>query len=625
MLVSQSRPRDLGWHHAGPLLFGDWGTSRLYVLGLAFSAMHFASPIYLLALSVLMTGVAWAYTIICRCFHTGGGVYTAARRIHPLLAVIGATLLMADYIVTVCISLVDAYHYFGLPEDEGKWATLAACVLAIGVLGVINWFGARNAGRAALVVAIAAMGFSALIALAAIPFIPEGLRSIKWDSGVPPLDRWINFTGIVLALSGVEAVANMTGLMKEPVARTAKRTIWPVLCEVAILNLVFIVAICGLKAMMAAGSVSGEWTDSQIQHAAMKVLAIEAGQHWLGATAGFVLGKISAVVFGLLLLSAANTATLAMVSVIYALAQDRELPAPLTKLNYSGVPWIPLLIAVGATTLVLVFVRDLETLAHLYAIGVCGAITIEVFSALVTRELDISRWERIGLGVVGFVVGSVWITIALTKYHALLFVSGLVLVTMLTRAGVRWRAARIAALKLPEPQIGWLAEVRREPLQLDANKPRIMLAARGRFQAEFAVDMARRRGATLFVIYVRTLRVLDMRPDAMPRIEDDRAAQESLGTATLLAREHGVPCVPIYVCSPKIADEILDYTVTYGCDTLILGKSRRRLFSRALEGDVISEVAKHLPDGVALITREATPHPLAPPAERASPRTSTEA
>jgi hypothetical protein len=32
MLVEGKRPRELHWYHAGPMLFGDWGTSRLYVL-----------------------------------------------------------------------------------------------------------------------------------------------------------------------------------------------------------------------------------------------------------------------------------------------------------------------------------------------------------------------------------------------------------------------------------------------------------------------------------------------------------------------------------------------------------------------------------------------------------------
>src|SRR5215471_18936345 len=154
MLVAENRPRTLKWYHAGPLLFGDWGTSRLYVLGLAFSFTAHASPLYLAAMSVLMTGVAWAYTIICRTFQDGGGVYTVARLLSRTLSVFGATLLLCDYVVTAALSIVDGLHYFGVPQDQ-RWLTVVlACVVIAGV-GLINWVGARNAGRFALIVAVA--------------------------------------------------------------------------------------------------------------------------------------------------------------------------------------------------------------------------------------------------------------------------------------------------------------------------------------------------------------------------------------------------------------------------------------------------------------------------------------
>ena len=63
----------------------------------------------------------------------------------------------------------------------------------------------------------------------------------------------------------------------------------------------------------------------------------------------------------------------------------------------------------------------------------------------------------------------------------------------------------------------------KQPLPaIDSRKPRIMFAARGRYQSEFAVDLAKRRGAVLYAIYVRTLRLIDVQPGKVPRIEDDR-------------------------------------------------------------------------------------------------------
>ena len=46
-----------------------------------------------------------------------------------------------------------------------------------------------------------------------------------------PLNWWAQFTSLILAISGVEAVANMTGLMVEPVAKTAAKSILPVLSK----------------------------------------------------------------------------------------------------------------------------------------------------------------------------------------------------------------------------------------------------------------------------------------------------------------------------------------------------------------------------------------------------------
>ena len=73
------RPRELRWYHAAGMLFGDWGTSRLYVLGLAFVASAHASFWYIAAMCALVAVVGFAYTIICAHFPDGGGVYASVR------------------------------------------------------------------------------------------------------------------------------------------------------------------------------------------------------------------------------------------------------------------------------------------------------------------------------------------------------------------------------------------------------------------------------------------------------------------------------------------------------------------------------------------------------------------
>jgi amino acid transporter/nucleotide-binding universal stress UspA family protein len=632
MLVTQKRPRDLHWYHAGPLLFGDWGTSRLYVLGLAFYYTGHASPIYLAAMSILMIVVAWAYSVICRCFPDGGGVYAAARQISPTLSVIGATLLLCDYIVTAALSAVEGFNYFGTPHG---WV-VALSIATILLIGIINWLGAKSAGRFALIIAIAAIALSLTIAIACIPMVIEGFGTIKSGHSTisSPLDRWENLVRVVLALSGLEAVANMTGLMKQPVAKTSRRTIFPVLCEVVILNMVFGLAINALPELKPVdmphyvqyekGGIDGtapKLSSDQIPHevkeyrdTAMRQLADEATYRLTSSRrAGQIAGIVSGIIFGLLLISAVNTAIMAMVSVKYAMSADAELPGSFKKLNYSGVPWIGLIVACILPGGLLLISSDAKFLAELYAIGVVGAIAINVICCAVNKQLPILRWERGAMWALGAFMTSVFITIVVAKPNAAIFAGIMVGAVLVARAGVRFRN-RLKAESLPVavPEHGWVEELKREPLPMDPSKPRIMLAARGRGQAEFAVDLARRRGATLFVMYVRTLRVLDMSPNTVPKVEDDPQALQSLGAVAALARKYRVPVVPIYICATDVAAEILDYTVTFACDTLIMGKTQRRAFARALEGDVITQVVQHLPSEVALITRDSSPHPMGP-------------
>src|ERR1700756_302574 len=114
------RPRNLDWKRAGALLYGDWGTSKAYVIGLAFVAAGFSSLPIILAVCALTGLVGINYAVICRHFPDGGGVYSAAREQSRVLAVLGSLLLLADFIATASLSCWDAMSYFGVPREYIK-------------------------------------------------------------------------------------------------------------------------------------------------------------------------------------------------------------------------------------------------------------------------------------------------------------------------------------------------------------------------------------------------------------------------------------------------------------------------------------------------------------------------
>ncbi len=658
MLVThKERPRELKWYHAGPMLYGDWGTSRFYVLGLAFYFALYSSFWYILGVGILVAAVGWAYTVVCRVYPDGGGVYTAARQLSPLLSVIGALLLFANYSVTAALSAFDGMHYLGL--EAGMSVKLGAC-LSILILGVINYIGPRHAGTFALVVAVATFVLTLVLAAFSLPYLDDGWRAVQRPEGTLG-QHWSTLVSVVLALSGVEVIANMTGIMVKPVASTARKSIWPVLLEVVVFNVVLGIAMLALPAILrsramahpqefsqpafnyqeadhrladyreahpdwnAQGSADyaafsrsvGQHSGANEEAIKLKVLRVMAQVYvhpWFGVVCG--------VVFGLLLISAVNTVIGGMISVSYVMARDEELPHVFARLNLFGVPWVGLLPALFVPVVLLYLFDDLETLADLYAMGVVGAIGINLSCCTINKKLQMRIWERMGMGVIAAVMIAMELTLAVQKPHAL----GFVAIVLGVGLGARFftksylPARRLAKLRKareqlakdraasagaptagtpqPEPTItfGTPAE------ELDMTRPRVMVATRGGARLiEFASNYAQQLGAILFVIYVRPWNVQFVVETSAPRLEEDKEAQDVFRAADQVCKKKNVPMVPIYVVSRDVPDSILDFAATYDVKALLMGVSRQGAILRTLRGDLLTAVADQLPQDIPLL------------------------
>jgi amino acid transporter len=576
MLVRHERPRDLRWYLAGPMFFGDLGTSRLYVLGLAVYFAGTAAPYYVAAICALVFLVGWAYTIICRIMPDGGGVYSSGRMLHPLLGAVGAIMLFANYVVTAAISTYEAVRYIGAPFQLPADSLLVPIfvVLAFILLFLLNFVGSRRAGTFALVVAVASVGITALLAAMTIQHLPEGWQVFReTEHTATPWHKWTNFVAVILALSGVESIANMTGIMVQPIKRTAKFAIWPVIGEVVLLNLLLVLVVCsvpGLSEMGENGIIAAK-PDAELtaaEHAIKEHVLEVVARTYVGP----VFAAAAAIVFGLLLLSASNTAIIGMISIQYAMSRNRELPRQFGELNVHGVPWIALITAVALPTIVTVLASDLETLASLYAIGVVGAIVINLGSCAYNGKLPIKGWERGAMwGLAGF-LGLVWVTIAGTNLPALAFItfmlaSGLGLRLVGQRLPKPVPSERPAKATMTEPAEGLPAL----PL-FDPGKPKILVASRGNQKlVDFAFDEARRRDANLFVLFVRDIAVMFPTDEHPLTPQEDKDAAPLFDYAEKRAREHQVPLQSIYCVSRDPADVILDFSATYAADLVILG------------------------------------------------------
>lgn len=591
MLVQGNRPRVLHWYHAGPMLFGDWGTSRLYVLGLAFFFTGRSSIWFMGAMSILLIAVGWAYDVICRHFPEGGGVYSAARQRSENLSVIGGLLLAADYVVTAALSALDAFHYLHLPYPQ-FWAAAG-----IALVGIINYFGPTKAGTIALFVALTTVIFTLIIGVASVPHL--GNVTVSRPVGTP-WNWWTQFTSIILAISGVEAVANMTGIMVNPVEKTARRSIWPVLTEIVILNLILTAAMLALP-----DHVLGVGNPEQLATARDTMLKILA-THYVGPT----FAAVAAFAFAALLLSAVNTAVTDLVSIQFMMARDRELPSVFGGLNRWGMPVLALVMATVIPLVTVLLAPDVQILAELYAIGVVGAVAINVTACATNPKLGLRRSEQIGMMILSVVMISIWLTIAYEKPRALIFAGSIVGLGLggrwLTHHYLQRRSVQLSTTAGPEVPIA----VAPMPLSSSAGPDsdrgavrarRIMVATRGNPKLlQFAFDYARSQHAELWLVFVRHI-AIDSGVTRESDLVNDEEALQLEASAKGYSAEYGVPMRFVYSTATDIADTVLDVAATYAVDLLILGSTRRSRLWRAMKGDVIQQVAEYLPENISLL------------------------
>ncbi len=325
---------------AAAILYGDWGTSKAYVIGLAFAVAGYASFWLIAAMCVLTALVGLNYMVICRLYPDGGGVYASVRHRSEVISIVGAFLLIADYLVTAAISALSGFQYLGVPHPE-KFA--AAAIL---VIGLLNLLGPKQTGGLAFLISVPTAIVVVVLGLFSLPHMGEAIGHLQ------PLhggfwQNWAGFVGIVLALSGVEAIANATGVMrldpgstdeKPSVVKTSTPAILMVMIEVCVFT-----ALLGL-AMHALGGlqiVNGD-VNAPGAEGVRDYMLRYMGQIFVGGALGPAFGHIFAVivsiVFALLLLSATNTAIVDLIMIQFLMSRDRELPKIFQRLNKWGVP-----------------------------------------------------------------------------------------------------------------------------------------------------------------------------------------------------------------------------------------------------------------------------------------------
>jgi amino acid transporter/nucleotide-binding universal stress UspA family protein len=598
------RPRNVDWKRAAALLYGDWGTSKAYVIGLAFVAAAYSSLPIILAVCALTAVVGFNYMVICRHFPDGGGVYSAARAQGRLLAVLGALLLVADLTVTAALSGWSAMSYLGVPKGYMAAATIGVIFL----VGALNYFGPKHSGSFSMSLAVPMV----VVVLAIIGLSAPHLTTSHLE---PPHDsfgkNWVAFVGVILALSGVESIANLTGVLKlDPgatmekpaVGRSSTKAILVVAIEVvlgtALLGWAMLSLPQDLKPQM-----ENRWEDM------LRFLAEQYGGMAYGPAFSKWFGVCVGIVVGLLLLSAVNTAVAALIGLNYMMARDGEMPRGFTRLNKHGVPWWPLAISVGLPVVIVLLAglatSPMESLAGLYAIGVVGAITLNLGSCSFNKTLGLNWLERSLLLGTFLLLIPIELTIAKTKHDALFFVCCVVGGGLGLRA-IAQRRAGLRTVTVSEQVAATVSPEHATDFQISLPEGQsILVAARGLTPVlKYAMEEARFRKGILYVLYVKELAVSlpgPLQSAETLRWQEDKEASKIMYNVMEAGRHNGVQVLPLYSVSDDPAATILDLAATLGIDILMLGATHRRTLAQMFKGDVANRVAKELPENIQLV------------------------
>ena len=594
------RPRNVDWKRAAAILYGDWGTSKAYVIGLAFAVAGYTSFWLIAAMCVLTALVGLNYMVICRLYPDGGGVYASVRHRSEVISIVGAFLLIADYLVTAAISALSAFQYLGVPHPE-KFA--AASIL---IIGLLNLLGPKQTGGLAFLVSVPTAIVVVVLGLFSLPHLGAALGHLQPLHGTFGRN-WAGFVGIVLALSGVEAIANATGVMKlDPgstdenprVVKTSTPAILIVMAEVCLFTALLGLAMNALNGLQVVnGDVNAPGAEG-VRDYMLRYMGQIFVSGALGPALGHAFAFMVSIVFGLLLLSAVNTAIVDLIMIQFLMSRDREIPKIFQRLNKWGVPSAGMLLATVVPMLLVIIVKDMSGLADLYAVGVVGAIATNLGATSTDRKLSIKTWERTLMFGTFLVMAAIEMSLLIDKPNARYFAVTILAVGLILRGLVQERRMKREAAPAP-PIAAAVYERRTELPSASIGAEAILCAIRGTGRTlDFALREARKAGARLYLLFVREQPFMTEQ-DVGRKWQEDAEASAIFAEAKQKAGDHQ----PLfaYAVSPSAAETIVDVAATLGASRVILGAPQRSALINLLRGNVIREVSNSLPEDIDLL------------------------
>ena len=357
-----------------PLSSVAYATEAALVVLVAASAgsAHLVFPISL-GIAALLAIVVISYRQTVFAYETSGGAYVVAKEnLGTLPSLVAAAALLTDYVLTVAVSVAAGVLALTSAASSLRGHELALSLAAVGLITIANLRGVREAG---VLFAIPTYAFVVSIFLligvgvtrCAAGSCPQAVVPHPAASGVGAVTLFVvlrAFASGSTALTGVEAIANGVSAFRRPHGRNAATT----LAVLGVIAIAMFLGVTWLAVHMGARPAS-TGNPSVLSEIARGVFPA-------GSWAGFMYWVVQVLTLAVLVL-AANTSFQGFPRLAALLARDRFFPRQFTNLGDRLVFSNGIVVLAGVASLLLwVYDASVDSLIHLYVIGVFTAFTL---------------------------------------------------------------------------------------------------------------------------------------------------------------------------------------------------------------------------------------------------------
>jgi amino acid transporter len=344
--------------------------AMLVLVGVSLSERHLVFPLAIV-IAVLLAIVALSYTQVVRAYETSGGAYVVAKdNFGTAPSLVAGAALLVDYVLTVSVSVAGGVLAITSAVPSLTSWNVKLSVIAIAIITFVNLRGVRESGIA---FALPTYGFVvSMFALVAVGLYKTITGTAPHAVAPHPIPAGAGAIGVFVllrafasgssALTGVEAIANGVNAFRRPQSSNAAKT----LLMMASIAIVLFLGVSYLAVQMKTRPSS---TVSVLSEIANGIFPSSSSAH-------FMFWVVQVFTFAILVL-AANTSYQGFPRLAAIMARDGFMPRQFSNLGdrlvfSNGM----LVLATIATALILIFSANVNSLIHLYVLGVFTAFTL---------------------------------------------------------------------------------------------------------------------------------------------------------------------------------------------------------------------------------------------------------